>query len=101
MADPGVSAATAVSLGQTITVYALFLPSITEVRRASSEDPQIRGDVRMGQLAGATLSIGVGVVLTQMTGSSVPVMVAAFIAAIIAGIYEFAMRGERMFENGT
>lgn len=97
--DAGASAAVALALGQTVTSYSVFLPPISEVRRASKEDSLIRGDVRMGQFAAAVVSLSVAYILTNLTGSFAPFVATAMVAVVIAGVYETALRGERMFEN--
>lgn len=89
----------ALALGQTVGAYAFFLPSLREVRQAPPTDPLIRGDVRLGQVAAGALSIGIGAIMANLTGSTVPLLVAVFIAAIISVIYEFALRGERILET--
>lgn len=94
--DPSITATSAISLGQTITAYSFFLPSLQEVRRSAPADSDMQADVRMGQFAAAGLSIGVGMMLTNLTGSWTPFWVAVFIAAIIASSYEVAMRSERL-----
>lgn len=87
-----VQAASAVSVGQAVTVYSLFLPPLTEVRHAVADDPVMRGDVRMGQFGAAVVVVGIGVVLSNMTGSMVPAVIAAFMSLVIAAVYESAMR---------
>lgn len=96
--DAGASAAVALSLGQTVTSYSIFLPPISEVRRATADDSLVRGDVRMGQFAAAAVSLTVAYVLTNLTGSFTPFVATAIVSAVIAGVYEMAMRGERIFE---
>lgn len=95
MADANGYAAATVSLGQTVIAYTYFLPRLSEVRRAQPDDELMRGDVRLGQIAAAALSGGIGITLSYMTQSPLPVYVAAFIAIIIAVVYQYAMSGER------
>jgi hypothetical protein len=59
----------------------------------------MRGDVRMGQVASAALSLGVAGILANLTGSTLPVVVTIIVALIIAFLYETALRGERLFEQ--
>lgn len=94
-----VQAAAAVSVGQAVTVYSLFLPPLTEVRHSVADDPVMRGDVRTGQFGAAVVVVGVGFVLSNMTGSMVPVAVAVFMSAVIAAVYETAMRQEGGVDN--
>lgn len=91
MADPNAITASTVSIGQSIFAYSFFLPRLSEVRRADPEDPHIRGDVMLGQLAAGSVSMAVGAMLSWMTASQVPAMTTLFIAAIIAAIYQYAL----------
>jgi hypothetical protein len=59
----------------------------------------MRGDVRMGQIAAAALSLGVATILANLTGSTMPVIATAVVALIIAFLYETALRGDRLFES--
>lgn len=87
-----VQAAAAVSIGQVVTVYSIMLPPLTQVRRATADDPAMRGDVRMGQVGAAAVVIGIGFVLSNLTGSMVPTGIAIFMSAVISAVYESAMR---------
>jgi hypothetical protein len=97
-ADAGTAAAASIALGQTIGAYSFFLPPLREVRRAGTTDTAMRGDVRLGQVASAALSLGVAAILANLTGSTLPVAVTVIVALIIAFLYETALRGERLFE---
>lgn len=92
-ADPGALTASSIAIGQTVFVYSYFLPPLREVRRGDPNDPAIRGDVYLGQVAAAAVSLSVGGLVTWMTGSSIPVMSAIAVAAVIAVIYHYAMSG--------
>lgn len=98
MADvAGISAST-IAIGQTVFAYSYFLPRLQEVRRADQNDSMMRGDVLLGQLAAGAVSVTVGMLLTWMTGSSLPVMTTLAIAVIIAVIYQYALTGTRVME---
>jgi hypothetical protein len=87
-------AVSAVVIGQTVTAYQFLLPSLSEVRRAHAGphgNRDIVSDVYMGQAAAGALSIGVGVMLSTLTGTRFPVYTAVFIAAIIGGMYHLAL----------
>lgn len=99
MPDQAGYAAATVSLGQTVIAYTYFLPRLSEVRRAEPDDELMRGDVRLGQIASAALSGGIGAMLSYMTQSPMPMYVAAFIALIIGITYQYAMMGERGSAN--
>lgn len=94
-ADPGALQASTISIGQTVVAYQFFLPTLREVRQADPGDPKMRGDVFLGQVAAGSVSLGVGVLLGWMTGSKLPLVVSAFIALVIAGLYHYALNGQR------
>lgn len=98
MADVNALTASSISIGQTVFAYSYFLPRLSEVRRADAGDPMMRGDVLLGQLAAGSVSMAVGMLLTWMTGSSLPVMTTLSIAVIIAVIYQYALNGTRVME---
>lgn len=97
-ADGAVIGAATVSLGQSITAYSFFLPPLREVRRAAPNEPSMRGDVHMGQVAAGVVTVGVGIMLSYLVGSFIPLTVAATTAVMIAIVYETALSGERIFE---
>lgn len=98
MADANSTAVAITSLSQTFVAYTAFLPPLREVRRGSLDDPGIRGDVRLGEAAATALSLGIGFMLGQLTGSSLPLWTTVIVAGIVIGIYELALNGERVAE---
>jgi hypothetical protein len=98
MADAGALTSSSIAIGQTVFAYSYFLPKLSEVRKASSSDSEVRGDVMLGQLAAGGVSGLVGVLLSWMTNSMVPLVVTAFIALFIAAIYQYALNGNRVME---
>lgn len=98
MVDPNGVTASTIAIGQTVFSYSYFLPRLSEVRRADVGDPMMRGDVMLGQLAAGAVSVTVGMLLTWMTGSSLPVVTTLAIAVIIAVIYQYALTGTRVME---
>ena len=96
--DGGVMAAATVSLGQSISAYSFFLPPLREVRQSSPNDPVMRGDVHLGQFAASVVSIGVGVMLSFLVNSPIPLVIAISTAIMVAMIYQAALTGERIFE---
>jgi hypothetical protein len=84
--------------GQTLSSFTTFLPRLTEVRKASIDDPGMAGDVRLGEVAACAISIGVGVIASSLSRSPVPMYAAAFMAVILICVYESALRGTNLFE---
>lgn len=99
MADPAILGAATIGLSQGLSSASQFLPKLSEVRRAHAESsPDIVGDVRMGEIATAVVTIGVGAIVSSLTGSSIPTVVAALISLVLIVLYETALRGERLME---
>lgn len=96
MPDPNILGAATIGLTQGLSSAGTFLPKLSEVRKGSS--PEMIGDVRMGEIATAVVTIGIGAIVSSLTGSHVPTVVSAIIVLVIIGIYECALRGDRLFE---
>lgn len=92
MADASAVGAASISLGQTVVAYQFFLPRLSEVRRADPSDPLLSGDVYLGQVAAGAVSVSVGVMLSALTGSRVPLYTSLFMALVIGGLYHYALR---------
>lgn len=87
------------SVSQGISAFQFFLPKLSEVRKANSAvDLDMVGDVRLGEVAAVTLCIGVGAIVSSLSGSPVPAFVSALMAAILVCIYETALRADRPME---
>lgn len=94
MTDATTVAVAGIAVGQTITAYQFFLPPLSEVRKAypgPHGNRDVVADVYLGQIAAGSVSIGVGAMLVSVTGSRMPVFISVFIAAIIGGMYHYAL----------
>lgn len=89
--DGNAIAAATFAMGQAVAAYSYFLPNLAEVRKSSADDPNMLGDVYLGQIAAGGVSIGIAGMLAWLTGSPVPAYAAVFIALIIGAIYHYAM----------
>lgn len=94
MADIGPAS---LAVSQSFSAFQFFLPKLSEVRRADPvTDPDIVGDVRMGEIGAVTLAVGVGAILSSLTGSSVPAVVSLLIVGVLICLYEAALRGDKL-----
>lgn len=85
-----------------INTFANFLPKFSDIRKADPvNNPDIAADVRMGELAGVTLTMGIGVIASSLTRSSVPTFTALVMCVFLVGVYESALRADRPFENNV
>lgn len=83
-------------VSQSFSAFTHFLPPLSEVRKANPEaNPDIVGDVRMGEIAAMTMAVGVGAILSSLTGSVVPSAVAFIMTLVLICLYEAALNGNR------
>lgn len=76
-----------------VVVFTSLLPPFADVRKASPMDHDMVNDVRLGEVAASALVIGVGVVASNVTGSSAPTIVSAIAAVALVAMYESVLRG--------
>ncbi|HET7414768.1 MAG TPA: hypothetical protein VFI97_03630 [Arthrobacter sp.] len=90
--NPAIFGPASLCVTQGISAFTAFLPHFTEVRKADpSANPDVVTDVRMGEIAAVTLTLGVGVIASSLTGSPVPAVVSAITAAVLVTLYEAAL----------
>lgn len=93
--DPDIFGPATLSVTQGITAFSTFLPKLSEVRKATPENnPDIAGDVRMGEVAAATITLGMGMIASSLTGSPVPAFASLIMTCVLIGIYETALRAD-------
>jgi len=95
MPNPNMFGPASMVLSQTISSFQSMLPTISSVRKASPDDPDMAGDVRLGEIAASALSIGVGAIASSLLGDPLPVLISSFIALTLIIIYEQALRRNR------
>jgi hypothetical protein len=97
MADVGVAA---IALSQSIGQFQAYMPKLSEIRRADPQaDIDMVGDVRMGEIAAFVGSLGVGVIVSSLTGDPTPAYVSVAVCIILIGVYESALRSHRPLEG--
>jgi hypothetical protein len=89
------------AVGQTISAFTTFLPPLSTVRKATAEDTDVIGDVRLGEVAAVTVSLGTGAIVASITGSPLPILAGAIMALVLVCVYETALRGNRPFEPNS
>ena len=84
---------------QGITAFTTFLPRLSEVRKADPVvDPAMAADVRLGEIAAVTLTVGIGVITSSLTGSPVPAYTALAMSLVLVALYECTLRADRPLE---
>jgi small-conductance mechanosensitive channel len=94
MADAAAVGVSTIAIGQSVVAYQFLMPKLSEVRRADPADELMQGDVFWGQIGAAALAVAVGLMLTSLTGSRIPLYTSMFIAALLAVVYHFAWRSQ-------
>lgn len=85
---------------QGLSAFQSFVPKLSEIRRADPvANPDLAADVRLGELAAVTLTVGVGAIASSFTGSNAPIVTAVIVSATMVFIYESTLRGDRPFER--
>lgn len=96
---PDITGTALLSVTQGVASFGAFLPKISEVRRADpANNPDVAADVRMGEVAAATLTLGIGAIASSLTGSMVPAVTALLMAIILISLYESTLRTYKPFE---
>lgn len=102
-ANPAVWGLATVCMTSAFSASSTFLPSLTEVRKASANDPVYAGDVRLGEGATCLVSTSFGLVCSSLSGSAVPAFVGLAVGLLLAALYEHALRtdiGEEVAKRG-
>lgn len=83
---------------QGFSAFQTFLPRLSEVRKSDPvNDPDIIGDVRMGEVAAMATTLGIGAISSSLSRSPIPMYAALFICIVLICVYEAALRGDRPF----
>jgi hypothetical protein len=100
--EPGLLGPTTLAISSGVSAFSTFLPKITDIRKANpNDDVSFAADVRMGEVAAAALTIGVGAIVSSLTGSSAPTVVAVIVALGLVIMYESTLRANRPMERKT
>ena len=92
--DPQASSAALLAMTQAIAAFHTFLPPLADVRKANVADPGVSGDVRVGEVAATALTLGVGAIVSGLTGSNAPMVVAVITAIGLVVLYESTLRSK-------
>lgn len=97
MADSAAIGVATLSITQGFAQFNVFLPRLSEVRKAVPGD-DVAADVRVGELAAIAGTMGVGIMVSSLTGHKLPALVSVFVCVLMVGIYESVLRtsGERL-----
>lgn len=98
--DPGLIGPTTLAVTQAIGAFNTYLPNLSEIRKKNvADDPAFAADVRTGEVAAVALTVGVGVIVSSLTGSSAPAIVGLIVALGLVFMYETTLRADRPLEG--
>lgn len=86
--DPGIIGPATLSITQAIGSFSTFLPSLADIRKEDGSNPELINDVRVGEVAAVAVTVGVGAIVSSLTGSPVPAVVAVVVALGLVLMYE-------------
>lgn len=93
--NPELLGPASLAVGQSVTAFSILLPKFSDIRRADpTVDNAMVADVRMGEIAAVTVGVGVGVIISSLSGSPVPAFVSVVMVGILIGVYESALRSQ-------
>lgn len=96
MPNPDMLGPATLTLGQGLGMFQSFMPKFTDIAHHSyGSDPAFESDVRMAEMAASLVTLGVGILVSQMTGSAVPATVSVVVVVSLLTLYEKALRAGR------
>lgn len=99
MPNPNLFGPASLAITQGISNFHSFLPPISEIRKKNPQDnPDFAADVRMGELAAVSTTVGIGAIASSLMGDPLPTYVAIIVSALLVVLYESTLRGNRPFE---
>jgi len=100
--DPALFGPATLAVTQGIGAFVTFLPKFSDIRIANpTNDPAFAADVRMGEVAASVLTLGVGAIVSSLTGSPIPAISALVMTFILIAMYETTLRANRPLEAKT
>ena len=90
--DPTALSVATVAISTSMGAFYQMLPDISEVRKRSANDPDFAADVRVGEVAAASIALGIGAITSALAESSVPILVSVVVAGGLIVLYETTLR---------
>lgn len=83
---------TTLAVTQTISLFTVLMPPITDVHRHNPEaDHPFASDVRQAEFVAGGLSLSVAAIMSRIEGSWLPFVAASFLVAVLIGAYEYTL----------
>lgn len=91
MADGQSVGIATLAITQGIAQFNVFLPRLSEVRKAQPGD-DVSADVHVGEIAAIAGTVGVGVIASSLSGSKLPLIVSVVVSVLMVVVYESVLR---------
>jgi hypothetical protein len=82
------------SVGQGVASFTSFLPRLTDVRKASKENDNFVADLRIAEIGGSVITLGIALIAASLAKSVAPMYAGLFIVCVIVVLYESVLRQE-------
>lgn len=94
------STAATLSITQTVALYTVFLPEMTDVRRQTpGQNPAFADDVRYAECAAGVVSLGISGVVCLYEQSWQPLFASLLVAVLLTVAYEVTLRRPGVVPN--
>lgn len=88
---PEIIGPTTLAITQSVSLFQGLLPKFTDIKQGNAHDPELATDVHIGEVAASSLTFGIGVIVSGLTGSPVPAFISLLMCIILIVLYERAL----------
>lgn len=88
---PEIIGPTTLAITQSVGLFGMLLPKFTDIKQADPGNPEFATDVRVGEIAASGLTIGIGAIVSGLTGSPIPALVSVVMCVFLMFLYERAL----------
>jgi hypothetical protein len=90
--NPHSIAGTTLAITQTLTVWSVLMPPITEVRENTpGRSPTFTDDMRQTEAVAGTVAVGIGYLMTKLTNTWEPLVYSAMFVTLLIMAYEYVL----------
>lgn len=99
MSNSEVIGVSTLSITQGVGAFHAFLPPLTDISKADPNDEQFRNTVRIGEFAATALTVGISAMVSNLSGSYIPTVIAGILCLGLIAVYESALNSTAALEN--
>ena len=98
--DPSIIGPATLAVSQAVSAFTTFLPPIADIRKNDpANNPEFTADVRMGEVAAVSITLGVGIIASSLTRNNTPTLVALVASLGLIFLYESTLRADKPLEG--